>query len=430
MINKIINSYNKVEKYTPSVKENYVDKEPIFIDGNTFEAFNKSEFIGYINELRIVNKSDYTGDEAFMCLGAPRLMSKMKAIAITPEARENILLIGRSTEQACIAAITSSAIQSYLAQGKNVQVWAYDKNRLYLTYKNSPWKSEEFSNVRFREGMDSVCDAIYETKQAIRTKKHGDDLIVLIGMDRICSDFEFIESGSSDVAVKSAEDIQKKREDELMKSGATIESVLDQMKRDTVIEWDKMSEEIQRKAKGKTAAQIEKLLKEAKTKLYAEKRAIAEKIKNEPLVTQTIAEQDEQRNDERQTMPDAHGSGEYNALDDFQYIIKQGSRNGYHFMHCLNSYSDLRQTMLKLDMFRHRLAFQVSDEDSRELFGNKNASSLPEHICQYYDTIERYSFRPYLHNGIGWEGWEVDTEGKAIDPSDMDKFNVNANEEK
>jgi len=50
------------------------------------------------------------------------------------------------------------------------------------------------------------------------------------------------------------------------------------------------------------------------------------------------------------------------------------------------------------------------------MFSNRYASELPEHICQYYDSIERYSFRPYLHQGIGWEGWDVDANGNVISP--------------
>ena len=116
-------------------------------------------------------------------------------------------------------------------------------------------------------------------------------------------------------------------------------------------------------------------------------------------------------------MSDEKTSSAYNAQDDLVYVIKQGSRLGYHFMAQLNTFADIKQCGFKPDFFRYKLAFQLSVEDSRGLFNNKVASTLPEHICQFDDSLERYSFRPYLHYG-GWMGsWYVDEKwrcGKSV----------------
>jgi len=422
MIKRIIDSYEKVDEYSPNIERHYVDKEPVLIDGNTYDAFNKKYFIEYINELKTENKDDYTGDETFMTLGTPRLMTKMKAVTVTPEARENILLVGRSTEQACSAAIISSAIQSYLAQGKKVQIWAYDKNRLFLTYKNSPWRTKEFGGIEFREGIHSVCDAIYETKQKIRGKEHSDELIVLIGIDRICADFEFIEeTGSAAGNNNNYESKRKAYEEDLIKKGAVVISDADALTQRYAVELMNMEEEIQEreKSRGKTDEEIAAIIAAEEEKITDKYRKYFEELSGKSQVTVNDSDGGETIIEEEITETAQRTPGEYNAKDDFLYIVKQGSRRGYHFMLYLNSFADLKQTALKLDMFRHRLSFQVSVEDSRELFGNRAAGTLPEHICQYYDSIERYSFRPYLHKDISWEGWEVDNEGKAINPFTM-----------
>lgn len=104
----------------------------------------------------------------------------------------------------------------------------------------------------------------------------------------------------------------------------------------------------------------------------------------------------------------------YNASEDFKYIIKQGSRFGYHFMLCLNDLSDLKVTQLQQDLFRHKLVFQISADDSIALFASKSASRLPEHICQYSDSLEQYSLRPFIHEGVNWDGWDIDEKGDAI----------------
>ena len=104
--------------------------------------------------------------------------------------------------------------------------------------------------------------------------------------------------------------------------------------------------------------------------------------------------------------------GAYNATEDFKSVVSLGSRQGYHFMVVLGDYSDLKQTKLNLNLFRHRMAFSMAPEDSQMMFGTTRAAcGLPEHICQYTNRMESFSFRPYIHPGIGWNGWEADEDG-------------------
>ena len=103
-----------------------------------------------------------------------------------------------------------------------------------------------------------------------------------------------------------------------------------------------------------------------------------------------------------------------NLLADLQYVVQQGGRKGIHFAVVLNSYGDLKQTGLRLDYFRHRVAMAMPVEDSRTMFGTKVAGELPEHIGVYTDMMDRYSFRPYLHKGLTWDGLEVSENGEVI----------------
>ena len=84
-----------------------------------------------------------------------------------------------------------------------------------------------------------------------------------------------------------------------------------------------------------------------------------------------------------------------------------------HFLVCVNSQADLKQTGLAVELFKHRMLFKMSADESRMLMGYKSASEMPEHVCLYTDMMERYSFRPYLHEGLSWDGWEVGKDGKA-----------------
>ena len=71
---------------------------------------------------------------------------------------------------------------------------------------------------------------------------------------------------------------------------------------------------------------------------------------------------------------------------------------------------------LKLEYFRNRITFQISKDESLEIFGKSSLGiGLPEHVCRFSDTLSGYSFRPYLHIGVEWDGWSTDGK-KAIGP--------------
>ena len=181
--------------------------------------------------------------------------------------------------------------------------------------------------------------------------------------------------------------------------------------------WIKRKGEVKKQAiaAGKSADEVKVILEEAKKEFFAN----TERPSTSTLAPATATPIDPAGiSDQNHTVEEqqGHTRGAYNAMSDLQYVVKQGSRMGYHFMLFLNSYADLKATGMKLDWFRHRMSFQISADDSRELFGNKSASGLPEHICQYYDTLNRHSFRPYLHHGICWDGWIVDDNGEAVNP--------------
>ena len=155
------------------------------------------------------------------------------------------------------------------------------------------------------------------------------------------------------------------------------------------------------------------------------KSADKDKETSEPGTTSAQEEAKKENKDigrkdnEKETAADQKESkehGAYNAGADFADIIRQGSRLGYHFMMVLNDYSDLRQTMTRIDLYRHRLSFACDVDTSRELFSSRAASSLPEHVCQYSNRMEQFSFRPYIHPGISWEGWYADEDGKLVSP--------------
>lgn len=406
MIDAINSTMNKSEEYLPNDISTYKDKHPVLVDGNSFDAFDELEFKDYVANLKKKQSNDFCGDEMFVSFGTPRLMTKTKFSALSNETRENILLISRSAEQQCAASILLSAMKSFKLQGGEVEIWAYSKNRLYKTYKQVFLNNE----IPVIEDIDDICKAIASLKENLINRQISNKMIVLIGIERICMDFDFVDGNEqkNDSAKSNSKIVSMQKE--FLKNGAVVATDEDEAKRAYAQAWVSRRIKLKREAKaaGKSENEIKSILAEAEIefrKEYGMGTVATEKSETKEASVVNNAETDSPKK-----------STAYNAKDDFVYVMKQGSRIGYHFVVHLNDLADVKQCQLKLDYFRYKMAFQVSIDDSRNLFNNKLASTLPEHICQYDDTLERYSFRPYLHQGIGWDGWSVDGEGKVISP--------------
>ena len=396
MIDTIRESMKPCSEYNTTDITCYVDKHPVLVDGNTFYAFDNNEFNSFVGELRKNNKN-INPDEMLISFGTPRLMVKMKPAVLTNEARENILLIARANEQSCSASIMMSAMKSFALQGGKVEIWAYGRNRIYQTYKKT-FKECGFDIV---EGIDAVCDAIRELKKSLINKKQSNKLIVMIGMDRICMDFDYVDSS---ITVEEISFAEKRKE--LEQNGAFVTNEAEAENTDKIQKWLSIKREMRRKlkAEGKSQDEIKELLRAQETSYFEEHQIALNISNNEKKAEDKAIEKPEQQ------------SGAYNAKDDFVYVMRHGSRLGYHFLMHLNAFTDVKQSGLKSEFFRHKLAFQLSVEESRNMFGNKLASALPEHICQYDDSIEHFSFRPYLHKDISWDGWYIDEIGNVVSP--------------
>ena len=400
MIDQICASMQAVDSYDPANIRTYVDKHPVLVDGNSFDAFDEKEFTAYVSAVKAASGRDLSGDEIFISFGTPRLMERMKVAALSSETRENILMVARAAEQACAASILISAMKSYKLQNANVQIWAYDKNRLYRTYRHI----FEEMGIDTVTGMDSICDEIRRLKSNIINGKTEDKLIVLVGMDRICVDFDYISNDPS--TASSVPDYEAAMEKGRVKSEA------DQKKIDLINAFSKVWKpiELQLINEGKGQDEIKAAKREKKIQFLKENNYV--RPHDEP-------NQVEKKED---TVVDQPKVGKaYNAKADFDFVVKQGSRLGQHFLLAINSYADLKTTGLKSEYFRYKMAFQVSVDDSRNLFNSRVGSTLPEHICQFDDTLDSYSFRPYLHAGVDWDGWYVES-GKVRSPYEVQDY--------
>jgi hypothetical protein len=88
----------------------------------------------------------------------------------------------------------------------------------------------------------------------------------------------------------------------------------------------------------------------------------------------------------------------YNAGMDIQEIIAKGSRYGIFTLVSYSSHKSLKDTrFVKAENFEHKIAFNMSmDESSAYLGRSSHASGLDNITAVYYDGTNVKMFRPYL----------------------------------
>lgn len=432
----------------------YVKKDPVIVDGNSYKGYDQ-EALRHARETYLASGESGFAEDIFLSLGDPRRMVNYKFIEMSEETRENILLVGRGTEGACVMSILMSVIRQFREQGGEVHIWAYVRNRLYHEYREA-----QFGGLDVCEGAEKVSVEIGRLKEKIADGETGKDLYIMLGMEQLCGDFEVMTGGRSSgaslafapkkveikveskLAATSKEEIAEvarmheayqdldaylsEKEDELIEKGLSFEEMEEELKKLEAEFYAKQS------AAGQSAGKMEKRQEESGGSKGAESsegteetRAAAETYRNRPgevhAETGDGGNRSEVSGNENVQEPVEEGGENvrrpYNASADLKEIIAKGARYGYHFMLCLNSIADIRATKTDARLYNHKLAFQVSGDDSVEIFGNKIAAGLPEHICQYSNGMDQFSFRPYLHRGIVWDGWDVDEDGNVMDPS-------------
>ncbi|MCR5048164.1 MAG: hypothetical protein K6A37_04295 [Saccharofermentans sp.] len=406
MIDMISSRMVKSTTYNPSDINTYVDKDPTLVDGNSYSMFPVTDFIKKLKEEKKESEKAAAArgtkavkEDLSVTFGVPRLMDRLKITKLTRETRENILLISKHNEADCTASIIMSVIKSLHVQNRKVQIWAYEKNPIYIKHIDTFKKK----NVTVLAGMDEICDGIKNIKSMIRNKKNEDMVIILLGMERICMDFSYIDNGSGKPTYKRAT-----VNPVYTSSEVAADSLEEQIAVKYSIAWfDKMKE---------IKASHPELSEEELNHLYDEEEKTFKAQKTEEIKTRLLEK-------ERRQQDDSSGaSGAYDALADFEFVVKQGSRFGIHFMLNLGAVDDVKTCGLRTDYFRYRMTFMLSKEDAMKLYNEirmgRITSTLPERVCQYNDSLSSYSFRPYIQEKIDWDGWFVDDDGHLVSPYD------------
>ncbi len=331
----------------------YVDKKPMIIDGDKYISFDnkKKEIANYIENY---NNSSYGENETLLFIGEPRRMLPLSPVVVTDNFCENIIILSSPNQVVISASVIMSIAFSVHMQNKKIEIWSAQRNSIL---RNIPSYFTRH-NVKTTADFNEICKRIHELKENISSKIPSDEFIVILGLDALIMDMNYLEkSEPTKSIVNIGEGRLKKGEMDLM---TTIMGI-----RSGEIAYD-------------------------------------------------VVDVQPNQNPE----PESENVGyAYDAVEDINYILTYGPKLGYHFITAFNTTNEFTQTKLKIDIFKHRIIFRQSKSD---LFGITNnydsdiISKLEGHSFRYTDNLDSLSFRPFLHKGISWDGWLVDDSGSAL----------------
>lgn len=335
--------------FTPCLRYD-VDDSAGYINKQTLviDGNNYHSFDESADKIRLAlhkRQSSFLGDDfTFLFPGEPRRMMETFPLDITNGFCENILITASLQEKMAAASVLLSIRRSLQLQGKNLSIWTSAKDPLYRQLVYGCGVS-----IPAAADLDEVCEQIRQIKRDIQQKRPAERFIILTGFETLMQDMSFQDSSSSQ---------------ETMFSGS-----------------------IERRAEGEP---------DINTQLAA---LAAGLFPSAPAAV------------EEKTVFDIPDSAAYNAREDLKFILTQGSRLGYHFIMVFHSVAEADQCRIDTGLFRHKILFLMPKADAMPLVGSVGASAVSEltgHSFRYTNGIEQLSFRPYLHPGLTWDGWQLD----------------------
>lgn len=349
MIDAISEKMAPAPRYDVHNLSSYISKKPMIIDGNIYGAFSSKK-----EEMRKYLDSRYDiladGSEFVIFVGEPRRMMPIFPIHIANEFCENLLLVAPLGEKMPATSVLLSIGESLGLQGQNVELWSTKKNPIYRHVKFDCRKQYAEKN-----DLAAICREIKRLKNAIQNKVESNQFFVLIGFEAILIDMSF-QTGSGSLTSSTPAGNQP---------------------------------------------------------LY-EKRGAGEPDLNTLLASLSGGAQPSPQpnvdNAPRISEKNVETSGSYDAREDLKYILTNGPRLGYHFVMHFSSPGDVSQSKIDTSLFKHKIMFRAAKNEAALVIGAANSAvvaNLEDHSFRYSNGLDSLSFRPYLHAGLSWDGWQI-----------------------
>ena len=247
--------------------------------------------------------------------------------------------------------VVLSILCSYKRGGGAIEVWSHNRNSDFRKYRNF----FDIGESRKISDLGEICRRISEIKSDIENKNVRPGLIVCMGYKLIAADFEYLGDGSVQIPEKL---------------------------------------NVSRKSSGPDLNEI------MKTAMACTDEAERKRM---------IEEFNAQVNSEKST------GKLYNAMDDMKRIVKNAPAFGLHFLFCFEQAADFTHLSLDARVFKHRILFSISEEESILFTGRKKASAISGGV--FFKTTDKEdvcSMRPHIFKNIPLNGFFVDDKGEVV----------------
>lgn len=366
----------------------YFSKDTDVINGKSLNSFE--EISPKLEELTKRYRGDvFFDDDVAVYPGNIQSMEQRRPIWITTEKNQHMCLLAGQPYTPYAASVILSTVKCFEQAKNDIVVFGYRRNPIFAKYKNIWQRYGGISDVEMIER--NLKSLVEKMRQGINEPC----LIVL------CGATELLEEAAS---VKKEWDMYQK-EDRNLKAG--IGGLRGDSKESrNGIRGLSGADSDRRKETGASAWQEEDIMTQLK------RQAKAEMQKNKE--TQNTAalglgmKQDGMKVSESVV----------DLQEMLQYIQSFGAQKGVHLLTVVGNVQDMDlKSKIKADYYAHLFSFKIPEFGSvtrlKEAVKIGNGDEYADDSICVYSGLEKFSFRPFLHKDIVWNGWVVDENGKT-----------------
>lgn len=336
----------------------YADKHPVMVDGERPKTFQSQGALRRAYEASLTS-ADFNSGDTLIYPGAPCSFNPVKPFFLGHGTAENILLAGGGRDSA--VSVLLSVLESYGRDGQEIELWASERSPLFRGYRNAA-----FSPYRQITDAEKLCVAVAELKKSVLRRDASEKLIVCIGYAYLAEDFEILCDGAEEPKTSTPPENQ----------------------------FPDMSEILRKVRECDDPEEKRRIIQE-----YNERQAASQSDAANLAALPAI----------------------YDAREDVQWLLKRAPNGGTHFLFCFEQPADFIALKLSERLFRHKLLSRMSRDDSFALIGNYRAANLDSGAVGgksptflYSDGKETFTFRPFFHPSVPFNGWEADSNGNPV----------------
>lgn len=392
-IDEIKNLQKNLKKYfiptahgTNNNLREYRDKKANVINGKKLDSFEQVK--DRLIELAQSSRGEgYFDEDVPVFWGNIQALDNRKPVWLTREKNQNLCLLAPQIYSSYAASIVLSTIKCFEYAGIPVRIIGYRRNPIYARYRKC------WDNYTCTDEPMEADRWLERAAESIKNKKDRPMLIVLCGVNEIVEDI--IAEKEEQAAINSQMEKQREKEQQ-----AINESQIDKQP-DTEV-----------KNRRNRAVSEDDGLAALKMGVSDDFRKgdIKGSIKERTVIPLSM--------ETGRTKP--AGIQSESILDHIDYIQRFGSRRGIYLFSIVGTVQDISgKSKIKPDYYGHLLSFKIPSCDTimrlREAVKIGSGDNYADDSICMYDGRENFTFRPFLHKDIVWNGWEVDENGNAVE---------------